>query len=172
MLELSVKRVARLAMAITGRLEKAGMVLLLTVMAASAVAAVLLLLACPASPRCSVAFGSALSAPKKLWGFGFSVAPESSALDSGECDIFDGEWVWDDSYPLYESRDCPFVDTAFRCSENGRQDTSYAKWRWQPSHCDLPRLVQIHFLPSTASLCSSAGSFFRGRIKIDIRHLG
>ncbi|XP_047064022.1 protein trichome birefringence-like 10 [Lolium rigidum] len=139
MLGLSVKRVARLAMTITGRLEKAGMVLLLTVMAASAFAAVLLLLACPASPRCSVAFGSALSAPKKLWGFGFSVEPKTSALDSGECDIFDGEWVWDDSYPLYESRDCPFVDTAFRCSENGRQDTSYAKWRWQPSHCDLPR---------------------------------
>jgi hypothetical protein len=142
MLGPSVKRVARLA--ITRPLENAGMVLLLTVMSASAVAAVLLLLACPASSRCSVAFESA---PKKLWGFGFSVAPEASASASasGECDIFEGEWVWDDSYPLYDSRDCPFVDTAFRCSENGRPDTSYAKWRWQPSRCDLPRLVQILF---------------------------
>ena len=125
MAEPSVKRLARLAIT----------ALLLAVMAISAVA--LLLLACPASPRCSAAVGSALSAsaPRKLPGCGDSVAPEA-------CDIFEGKWVWDDSYPLYESRDCPFLDGGFRCSENGRPDASYTKWRWQPSCCDLPRLVR------------------------------
>ncbi|OIW18444.1 hypothetical protein TanjilG_13196 [Lupinus angustifolius] len=28
----------------------------------------------------------------------------------------------------------------FRCSENGRHDLFYTKWRWQPKHCNLPRL--------------------------------
>ncbi|KAF5947925.1 hypothetical protein HYC85_013882 [Camellia sinensis] len=55
------------------------------------------------------------------------------------CDVFDGEWVWDDSYPLYKSEDCLFLDNGFRCSENGRPDSFYTKWRWQPKNCDLPR---------------------------------
>ncbi|KAG9144150.1 hypothetical protein Leryth_013799 [Lithospermum erythrorhizon] len=30
------------------------------------------------------------------------------------CDIFDGNWIWDDSYPLYRSQDCKFLDEGFR----------------------------------------------------------
>lgn len=60
--------------------------------------------------------------------------------ESGDvCDIFDGIWVWDENYPLYESRDCLFLDEGFRCSENGRRDKFYTKWRWQPKNCNLPR---------------------------------
>lgn len=59
--------------------------------------------------------------------------------NGGYCDIFDGSWVWDDSYPLYKSRDCTFLDEGFRCSENGRPDNFYTKWRWQPKDCNLPR---------------------------------
>ncbi|MBA0710508.1 hypothetical protein Golax_009790 [Gossypium laxum] len=55
------------------------------------------------------------------------------------CDVFDGDWVWDETYPLYESRDCSFLDEGFRCTENGRPDLFYTKWRWQPKHCNLPR---------------------------------
>ncbi|KAK7359736.1 hypothetical protein VNO77_01701 [Canavalia gladiata] len=58
---------------------------------------------------------------------------------SGECDLFQGNWVWDESYPLYHSKDCRFLDDGFRCSENGRPDFFYTKWRWQPKHCNLPR---------------------------------
>ncbi|KAJ0803532.1 putative PMR5 domain, PC-Esterase [Helianthus annuus] len=55
------------------------------------------------------------------------------------CDVFDGDWVWDEKYPLYQSKDCRFLDEGFRCSENGRQDFLYTKWRWQPKDCNLPR---------------------------------
>lgn len=107
-----MNRLARLAIA--RPLEKAGLV---CVLAATAALLLLLRLGCPASP-------------KKLWS-------PSAVVE--ECDFFDGKWVWDDKYPLYESKDCPFVDAGFRCSENGRPDTAYTKWRWQPSRCDLPR---------------------------------
>ncbi|KAI7750481.1 hypothetical protein M8C21_028952 [Ambrosia artemisiifolia] len=60
--------------------------------------------------------------------------------NNGErCDVFDGDWVWDEKYPLYESRDCRFLDEGFRCNENGRPDFFYTKWRWQPKDCNLPR---------------------------------
>ncbi|XP_057965836.1 protein trichome birefringence-like 11 [Malania oleifera] len=55
------------------------------------------------------------------------------------CDLFDGTWVWDESYPLYQSKGCDFLDEGFRCSENGRPDNFYTKWRWQPKDCNLPR---------------------------------
>ncbi|KAL6497806.1 hypothetical protein OROHE_026956 [Orobanche hederae] len=58
---------------------------------------------------------------------------------NGGCDVFDGDWVWDERYPLYQSKDCRFLDEGFRCSENGRPDFFYTKWRWQPRNCYLPR---------------------------------
>ncbi|KAF6152149.1 hypothetical protein GIB67_005795 [Kingdonia uniflora] len=64
---------------------------------------------------------------------------ERLGFDGEECDLFSGKWVWDDKYPLYESRDCEFLDAGFRCSENGRPDKFYTKWRWQPKDCNLPR---------------------------------
>ncbi|XP_015892116.2 protein trichome birefringence-like 10 isoform X1 [Ziziphus jujuba] len=62
-------------------------------------------------------------------------------LDEGgdECDVFDGNWVWDETYPLYQSQNCSIMDQGFRCSESGRPDAFYTKWRWQPKACNLPR---------------------------------
>ncbi|KAK4587160.1 hypothetical protein RGQ29_024043 [Quercus rubra] len=57
----------------------------------------------------------------------------------GECDLFEGNWVWDETYPLYQSKDCSLLDNGFRCFENGRPDLSYTKWRWQPKNCNMPR---------------------------------
>ncbi|XP_051181537.1 protein trichome birefringence-like 6 [Lolium perenne] len=59
--------------------------------------------------------------------------------DVAPCDVYDGRWVFDESYPLYTSNSCPFVDEGFSCEANGRTEQKYTKWRWQPAHCDIPR---------------------------------
>ncbi|XP_072998485.1 protein trichome berefringence-like 7 [Typha latifolia] len=55
------------------------------------------------------------------------------------CNVFDGSWIVDGSYPLYNSSECPFAERGFNCLANGRKDTGYLKWRWQPRHCDVPK---------------------------------
>ncbi|KAL2341254.1 hypothetical protein Fmac_009194 [Flemingia macrophylla] len=64
----------------------------------------------------------------------------------GGCELFEGNWVWDETYPLYHSKDCSFLDGGFRCSENGRPDLFYTKWRWQPRLCNLPRFNATRML--------------------------
>ncbi|KAK1551320.1 hypothetical protein Q3G72_033849 [Acer saccharum] len=55
------------------------------------------------------------------------------------CDLYAGYWVKDEEHPIYEPGSCPYVDEAFDCQSNGRQDSSYLNWRWKPDGCDLPR---------------------------------
>ncbi|CAN6320244.1 unnamed protein product [Urochloa humidicola] len=64
---------------------------------------------------------------------------ESSRSNAVHCDVYGGSWVFDETYPLYASDTCPFIDEGFSCGENGRMDHSYMKWRWQPKHCNIPR---------------------------------
>nr|CAB3501045.1 unnamed protein product [Digitaria exilis] len=62
--------------------------------------------------------------------------------NAGQCDdVSDGSWVFDESYPLYESNSCPFIDEGFNCQANGRMDQSYMKMRWQPKNCNVPRCL-------------------------------
>ncbi|XP_062177230.1 protein trichome birefringence-like 10 [Alnus glutinosa] len=75
----------------------------------------------------------------KIKGSGEDQRVEFLEQKGGRCDIFEGDWVWDENYPLYQSKDCRFLDQGFRCSENGRPDLFYTKWRWQPKDCNLPR---------------------------------
>lgn len=63
------------------------------------------------------------------------------------CDIFNGQWIIDDSEPLY-SPSCPFIDDAFNCFKNGRPDSDYLRYKWKPNGCQLPRLV-----PKLCSFC-------------------
>nr|CAD1833224.1 unnamed protein product [Ananas comosus var. bracteatus] len=64
-----------------------------------------------------------------------------------QCDIYDGKWVYDDeSYPLYRSKSCPFIDEGFNCEANGRVDLGFMKWRWQPHHCSIPRFNPVKML--------------------------
>ncbi|KAH6824135.1 TRICHOME BIREFRINGENCE-LIKE 7 [Perilla frutescens var. hirtella] len=58
---------------------------------------------------------------------------------SKECNVFDGKWVVDGSYPLYNASDCPFIERGFDCLANGRKDNEYQKWRWKPKNCEIPR---------------------------------
>ncbi|ERN05279.1 hypothetical protein AMTRI_Chr08g208610 [Amborella trichopoda] len=60
------------------------------------------------------------------------------------CNVFQGSWVRDDSYPLYESSNCPIIDPQFNCQM--RPDTEYLKYRWRPATCELPRFNGLYFL--------------------------
>ncbi|XP_010557950.1 PREDICTED: protein trichome birefringence-like [Tarenaya hassleriana] len=62
------------------------------------------------------------------------------------CDFFDGEWVKDESYPLYKPGSCNLIDEQFNCILNGRPDKDFQKLRWKPKKCDLPRLNGSHLL--------------------------
>ncbi|KAE8683575.1 Protein trichome birefringence [Hibiscus syriacus] len=62
------------------------------------------------------------------------------------CDLFDGGWVKDNSYPLYKPGSCSFIDEQFSCIINGRPDKDYQKLKWQPKGCTLPRLNGGHML--------------------------
>jgi hypothetical protein len=62
----------------------------------------------------------------------------SSSSPAG-CDLFQGRWVADISYPLYDALSCPFVPDVFDCRRNGRPDDAYLKFRWSPANCRLPR---------------------------------
>ncbi|KAG9131302.1 hypothetical protein Leryth_006139 [Lithospermum erythrorhizon] len=63
-----------------------------------------------------------------------------------KCNLFAGRWVYDDSYPIYSSRDCSFMEKAFNCEGNGRRDKWYLKYRWQPNACNLPRFEGKYLL--------------------------
>lgn len=56
---------------------------------------------------------------------------------TSSCNVLDGSWVVDGSYPLYNATECPFAEQGFDCLRNGRGDTDYLKWRWKPKSCSI-----------------------------------
>ncbi|CAN6586794.1 unnamed protein product [Malus baccata var. baccata] len=68
-------------------------------------------------------------------------------LSPGTCDYSYGRWVHDETHPLQSyTEDCPFLDPGFRCSQSGRKDQGYRRWRWQPAGCDVLRFNASDFL--------------------------
>ncbi|GLJ40653.1 hypothetical protein SUGI_0839340 [Cryptomeria japonica] len=80
---------------------------------------------------------------KAVWNKG-KIGAESKVKEEGllstKCDIFSGSWVKDESYPVYGSQQlCPYLSAQYNCKSNGRPDSEYLKWRWQPQDCNIPR---------------------------------
>ncbi|RAL54927.1 hypothetical protein DM860_013623 [Cuscuta australis] len=63
------------------------------------------------------------------------------AIGRGEegCDVYTGRWVRDEeSRPLYEESDCPYLLPQQTCAAHGRPDKDYLYWKWKPHGCSLP----------------------------------
>ncbi|MED6218844.1 Transducin (beta)-like 3 [Stylosanthes scabra] len=61
-------------------------------------------------------------------------------FDAEECNVAKGKWVFSHSIkPLYSDISCPYIERQFSCVKNGRNDTDYMHWEWQPDDCILPR---------------------------------
>ncbi|CBI37559.3 unnamed protein product, partial [Vitis vinifera] len=85
-----------------------------------------------------IASGYINASPGSNQGFdGYSISNFNGSV--GVCNVFEGNWVQDNSYPLYNASECPFVEQGFNCLGNGRMDRDYLKWRWKPRNCDIPR---------------------------------
>lgn len=70
----------------------------------------------------------------------------TSPENPGACDLFEGSWVPDTRPPQYTNSTCKFIQGHQDCMKNGRPDTGYLHWKWQPYKCDLPRIDARAFL--------------------------
>lgn len=63
-----------------------------------------------------------------------------------KCDLFTGEWIPDPSGPIYSNVTCHAIEGHQNCMRNGRPDSGYLYWRWNPRDCELPRFNPERFL--------------------------
>jgi len=67
-------------------------------------------------------------------------------LDAVECDLFVGDWVPDLNGPRYDNESCRVIEDHQNCMRNGRPDSGYLYWRWNPRDCELPKFSPKKFL--------------------------
>ncbi|XP_062178688.1 xyloglucan O-acetyltransferase 1-like [Phragmites australis] len=71
----------------------------------------------------------------------------SSVPEQGKsCNYSEGRWVWAPGHARrYNGTECN-VKKSHDCIRNGRTDTRYLDWRWQPAGCPLPAFDANAFL--------------------------
>ncbi|KAI9085138.1 hypothetical protein K1719_032954 [Acacia pycnantha] len=90
-------------------------------------------------PRRSNKLKSSDKKAEEEGGFGL-IVDDRFDFDPEECNVANGKWVFNRSIkPLYTDRSCPYIDRQFSCVKNGREDSDYRHWEWQPEDCTLPK---------------------------------
>ncbi|KAG6433513.1 hypothetical protein SASPL_105127 [Salvia splendens] len=75
-----------------------------------------------------------------------SASINESFVELKKCNIYEGKWVYDESFPLFDSSKCSAIRGQFNCLKYGRPDHQFLKYRWQPNACNLPRFDARDFL--------------------------
>ncbi|KAI5647151.1 hypothetical protein M9H77_33156 [Catharanthus roseus] len=73
-------------------------------------------------------------------------AKNNTTSQNGQCNLFEGDWVQDPSRPYYTNNTCFSIEDHQNCMKNGRPDTGFLSWRWNPRDCDLPKFNPTKFL--------------------------
>lgn len=68
------------------------------------------------------------------------------APPQGKCDLLIGDWIPNPAGPVYTNETCKWIEGHQNCLTNGRPDTGYLYWRWNPFECELPQLNPRRFL--------------------------
>ncbi|KAG4917036.1 hypothetical protein AAZX31_19G239200 [Glycine max] len=71
---------------------------------------------------------------------------QTSPRDAEKCDLFVGDWVPDPNGPMYTNESCRVIEDHQNCMRNGRPDSGYLYWRWNPRGCQLPKFSPKKFL--------------------------
>lgn len=81
------------------------------------------------------------------------------------CNYSEGQWVWAPGHARQYNTTQWDVKESHDCIRNGRPDTGYLDWRWQPagSSCALPAIDAGAFLSAMRALASSATPWRRTR---------
>ncbi|GMQ01610.1 hypothetical protein CsSME_00048184 [Camellia sinensis var. sinensis] len=72
--------------------------------------------------------------------------PRSEKLKAKKCDFFTGDWIPNPFGPVYNNESCHLIECHQNCLKNGRPNTWYLYWRWNPRDCELSQFDLEKFL--------------------------
>lgn len=73
------------------------------------------------------------------------------------CNYAQGRWVYDKNRrPAYSGLSCKAIRSSYNCMRNGRRDTAFFHYRWQPSGCNMPDFNPKTFLSLVKNKVSTA----------------